>query len=103
MLQVPGSHSACVLVSHHHAGVLQTRQAFFSEHWEKQPAVFKATPGRVALFQGMCSLPTFINWLKQREKKAGPLTFGVDVNAARYRDGVRTTPNGEVCVAPKHD
>lgn len=58
--------------------------------------MFKATPGRVALFQGMCSLPTFINWLKQREKKAGPLTFGVDVNAARYRDGVRTTPNGEV-------
>lgn len=75
----------------------ETQQVFFSKHWEKQPAVFRATPGRVALFQGLCSFPAFINWLKQREKKAGPLTFGVDLNAARYRDGVRTTPNGEVC------
>jgi hypothetical protein len=44
----------------------------------------------------MCSLPTILNWLKQREKKAGPLEFGVDINAARYKDGTRTTPNGEV-------
>jgi hypothetical protein len=74
----------------------QDRQAFFSKYWEKQPAVFKATPGREALFQGMCSLPTVLNWLRQREKKAGPLEFGVDINAARYKDGTRTTPNGEV-------
>lgn len=77
----------------------ETRQTFFSTHWEKQPAVFRATPGRVALFQGMCSFPTVINWLKQREKKSGPLEFGVDVNAARYRDGTRETPNGEVADA----
>lgn len=69
---------------------------FFDKYWEKQPGVFKATPGRMALFQGMCSLPTLLNWLRQREKKQGPLEFAVDVNAARYRDGTRETPNGEV-------
>ncbi|WIA29285.1 hypothetical protein OEZ86_011790 [Tetradesmus obliquus] len=72
---------------------------FFKGNWEQKPAVFKATPERVALFQGLCSFPAVINWLKQREKKAGPLAFGVDVNAARYKKGVRETPNGEVADA----
>jgi hypothetical protein len=34
--------------------------------------------------------------LKKRENAEGPWEFGVDVNAARYRDGIRETPNGEV-------
>jgi hypothetical protein len=75
---------------------LQDRSSFFSKYWEQQPAVFKATPARIALFQGLCTFPSVINWLKQREKKLGPLEFGVDVNAARYQDGTRETPNGEV-------
>jgi hypothetical protein len=48
------------------------------------------------LFQGLCSFPAVVNWLKQRQQRSGPLEFGVDVNAARYKDGVRETPNGEV-------
>lgn len=75
---------------------VQDPDTFFKGNWEQKPAVFKATPERVALFQGLCSFPAVINWLKQREKKAGPLAFGVDVNAARYKKGVRETPNGEV-------
>eukprot|EP00879_Flechtneria_rotunda_P000471 GHRR01000573.1.p1 GENE.GHRR01000573.1~~GHRR01000573.1.p1 ORF type:complete len:692 (+),score=292.63 GHRR01000573.1:55-2076(+) len=77
----------------------QTADAFHTDNWEQQPAVFKATPERIALFQGLCSLPAVLNWLKQREKKAGPLEFGVDVNAARYKDGVRENPNGDVADA----
>lgn len=65
--------------------------------------MFRATPGRVALMQGMCSFPTLINWLKQREKRHGGLEFAVDVNAARYRDGIRETPNGEVGVFVRGD
>jgi hypothetical protein len=60
--------------------------------------VFKATPARVALFQGLCSLPAVLNWLKQREKNAGPLEFGVDVVAARYKNGSRETLVAEVCM-----
>eukprot|EP00882_Tetradesmus_deserticola_P009776 GHRQ01010328.1.p2 GENE.GHRQ01010328.1~~GHRQ01010328.1.p2 ORF type:complete len:219 (+),score=69.53 GHRQ01010328.1:315-971(+) len=73
--------------------------SFFERNWEQKPAVFKATAERVALFQGLCSLPAVVNWLKQRQKKAGPLAFGVDFNTARYRNGVRETPNGEVADA----
>eukprot|EP00775_Hariotina_reticulata_P000580 gene580-859_t len=72
---------------------------FFAKHWEQQPAVFKATSERTALVQGLCSFPAVVNWLKQRQQRAGPLEFGVDVNAARYKDGVRETPNGEVADA----
>lgn len=43
-----------------------------------------------------------INWLKQREQKTGPLEFGVDVNAARYKDHVRETPNGDVSPSCQH-
>eukprot|EP00882_Tetradesmus_deserticola_P024200 GHRQ01026436.1.p1 GENE.GHRQ01026436.1~~GHRQ01026436.1.p1 ORF type:complete len:123 (-),score=8.05 GHRQ01026436.1:281-649(-) len=75
---------------------LQDPGSFFERNWEQKPAVFKATAERVALFQGLCSLPAVVNWLKQRQKKAGPLAFGVDFNTARYRNGVRETPNGEV-------
>lgn len=84
---------------------LQDPEEFFNGDWEQQPAVLKATPERIALFQGLCSYPAVINWLKQREKKSGPLEFGADVNAARYKDGVRETPNGEVGsgVAPLHE
>lgn len=78
----------------------EARSTFFSKYWEQQPLVSRATPARAALCQGLsCTFPTFINWLKQREKKSGPLEFGVDVNAARYRDGTRETPNGEVADA----
>lgn len=80
---------------------MQARSTFFSKYWEQQPLVSRATPARAALCQGLsCTFPTFINWLKQREKKSGPLEFGVDVNAARYRDGTRETPNGEVRCPP---
>ena len=78
---------------------MQNRREFFEGKWEQQPAVFKATSERIALFQGLCTFPAIVNWLKQREKKSGPLEFGVDVNAARYKDGVRETPNGDVSLS----
>lgn len=77
---------------------MQNPKEFFAGKWEQTPAVFKATPERVAMFQGICTFPAVINWLKQRERKSGPLEFGVDVNAAIYKDGVRETPNGDVSV-----
>ncbi|KAF8073009.1 RIOX2 [Scenedesmus sp. PABB004] len=77
----------------------ESPETFLSKYWEQQPAVFRATPERAALFQGLCSLPALLAWLRAREAKAGPLEFGVDVNAARYRDGVRETPNGDVADA----
>jgi hypothetical protein len=58
--------------------------------------VFKATPARAALARRLTTLPTLLAWLKELEAEGGasPLLFGRDVNAARYRDGVRETPNG---------
>lgn len=76
--------------------LLQNGKEFLAGKWEQKPAIFKATPDRLALVHGLCTFPAVINWLKQREKKSGPLEFAVDVNAARYKDGIRETPNGDV-------
>lgn len=61
--------------------------------------MFKATPGRRALAASLTTLPSLLAWVKRQEaadpRGASPLLFGRDVNAARYTDGARETPNGE--------
>jgi hypothetical protein len=75
----------------------QTADAFFADCWERRPRVFKATPARAALAARLTTLPTLLGWLAAAERAGGgrsPLRFARDVNAARYLDGVRETPNG---------
>jgi hypothetical protein len=74
----------------------QTSATFFSECWERAPRVFKATPERAALAARLTTLPSLLAWLREEEAACdgeSPLAFGRDVNAARYRDGVRQTPS----------
>jgi len=75
----------------------QTSAKFFADCWERKPCVFKATPKRAALAATLTTLPSLLSWIKTHEAQEGclsPLMFGRDVNAARYRDGERETPNG---------
>lgn len=77
----------------------ETSAKFFAECWERQPRVFRATPQRAALAASLTTLPSLLKWVAAQEAAdpsgESPLLFGRDVNAARYRDGVRETPNGE--------
>lgn len=60
--------------------------------------LIKATPGRKAFFAGMLSIDELLQLAKERQhdRDQHPLMFGLDVNAARYVNGQRETPNGEV-------
>ena len=69
---------------------------FMKQHWEREPAVFKATPERRALFTGQLDYAELLRLAGICEQEGQALEFGVDVNAARYIDGKRETPNGEV-------
>mmetsp|Transcript_19114 Transcript_19114/g.53280 ORF Transcript_19114/g.53280 Transcript_19114/m.53280 type:complete len:526 (+) Transcript_19114:205-1782(+) len=73
---------------------------FFTTVWEQKPLVFhnKFTEN---FFCGKFSFGSLLSIASDSpsshtEKK--PLAFGVDINAARYRDGVRETPNNEAPV-----
>lgn len=59
--------------------------------------MFRSTPARLALFGGLCTLPSLQPVLRQREAPGGPgpLVWGLDVKGARYRDGVRDSPAAE--------
>ncbi|GBF91033.1 bifunctional lysine-specific demethylase and histidyl-hydroxylase [Raphidocelis subcapitata] len=75
----------------------ETSAAFFADCWERRPRLFKATPARATLAARLTTLPTLLAWLAAAEAADGgrsPLRFGRDVNAARYQNGVRETPNG---------
>ncbi|KAL4438516.1 hypothetical protein ABPG77_000164 [Micractinium sp. CCAP 211/92] len=74
----------------------EAADAFLAGTWEQQPAVFKATPERRAFFEGLASFSQLAHVARICEGEGEPLEFGVDVNAARYVDGRRETPNGEV-------
>ncbi|GMH40109.1 hypothetical protein BSKO_08013 [Bryopsis sp. KO-2023] len=71
---------------------------FVGECWEKKPHVFEATGEKKKVFDGLFTCDSLKNILKEREALggAGPLNFGIDLNAAMYVNGVRETPNGEV-------
>ena len=58
--------------------------------------VFKASAARRALFAGLFSYAELQRLAVICEQEEEPMEFGVDVNAARYVDGKRETPNGEV-------
>lgn len=71
--------------------------AFRTATWEQRPRVFKATPERVAFFQGLLSLPHYLDLARRREaSRKGPFQCALDVNAARYRQGRRETLTVEV-------
>ncbi|PSC74527.1 bifunctional lysine-specific demethylase and histidyl-hydroxylase MINA [Micractinium conductrix] len=74
----------------------QDGAAFLAQHWERGPVVVKATPERRAFFEGLASFGALARLARCADEEGEPLEFGVDVNAARYVDGKRETPNGEV-------
>lgn len=76
--------------------VPQGSAKFLKQHWEQAPAVFKASAARRALFAGLFSYADLQRLAVICEQEEEPLEFGVDVNAARYVEGKRETPNGEV-------
>ncbi|GAB4813452.1 hypothetical protein N2152v2_000498 [Parachlorella kessleri] len=65
------------------------------EVWEKKPQVFKATPERKAVFQNLVTFKALQKLATAREEEGEPLLFGTDINAVRYANGVRETPNGD--------
>ena len=67
--------------------------------WEQRPAVFKATAQRRGLFDGLFCFAELQRLARICEQEGEPLQFGVDVNAARYVDGTRETPNGDLATA----
>jgi hypothetical protein len=50
----------------------------------------------VQLFEGLFSYAELLRLAAIAGEEGEALEFGVDVNAARYVDGRRETPNGEV-------
>jgi hypothetical protein len=79
---------------------LQETSSFFKHTWEQGPAVYRATEARRRLLGGRFSFQELLRLAHISEQEGGPLEFGTDVNAARYVNGVRETPNGEVGAAP---
>jgi hypothetical protein len=74
----------------------QDSAKFLKQHWEQAPVVFKASAERRALFAGLFNYVELQRLAVICEQEGEPLEFEVDVNAARYVDGKRETPNGEV-------
>lgn len=75
---------------------LQGAAAFLQTHWERKPAVIRASAARKAFFNGLFSWAELQRLAAICDEEGEPLEFGVDVNAARYVGGRRETPNGEV-------
>ena len=75
---------------------LQGAAAFLHTHWERKPAVIRASAARTAFFNGLFSWAELQRLAAICDEEGEPLEFGVDVNAARYVGGRRETPNGEV-------
>ncbi|KAL0045819.1 hypothetical protein WJX82_005646 [Trebouxia sp. C0006] len=66
-----------------------------SSAWENRPEVFKPASARTELLSALFDTSTFRKVVKKLEKR-DPLEFGRDLNAARYVDGKRETPNAQV-------
>lgn len=79
-------------------GCTQKLKWFLEECWEKKHHVFKANELKRKAFDGLFTCDSLDAVMKDREAEGGegPLEFGVDLNAAKYVNGVRETPNGEV-------
>lgn len=60
--------------------------------------MFKGDGVKQKVFDGLFTCSSLDAIMKEREAddSKGPLEFGIDLNAAKYVDGVRETPNGEV-------
>lgn len=78
---------------------VQNLKWFLAECWEKKFHHFKADEARKAVLDGLFTCASLADILKKREQPGGPgpFVFGLDLNAAKYVNGVRETPNGEVC------
>lgn len=78
----------------------QSAAEFFDTCWEKAPRVFPASAcaDRASFFRGLMDFKAFEALTRKRETSEDepPLQFGLDVNAARYVNGKRETPNGDV-------
>jgi hypothetical protein len=68
---------------------------FFRENWEKRPRVFR-NAFTDSFFADRLSFPRLLDLVQRLAGEDDALDFGLDINAARYRDGVRETPNREV-------
>lgn len=90
------NHLSLLLARHHRPWPSQDSAAFLKQHWEQAPAVFKASAARRGLFAGLFTYADLQQLAVICEQEGELLEFGVDVNAARYVDGKRETPNGEV-------
>ncbi|KAA6418069.1 MAG: bifunctional lysine-specific demethylase and histidyl-hydroxylase NO66-like [Trebouxia sp. A1-2] len=66
-----------------------------SSAWENRPEVFKLASARTELLSALFDASTLRKVVKELEKH-DPLEFGRDLNAARYIDGKRETPNAQV-------
>lgn len=58
--------------------------------------MYRATAARRRVFAGLFGWGELQRLAAICDEEGQPLEFGVDVNAARYVDGRRETPNGEV-------
>ena len=76
-------------------GFLQGTKEFFQEVWEEKPRVFKNS-FTSEKFAGKFDFDTVLGIADKLAADDMALAFGEDINAARYKDGVRETPNQEV-------
>lgn len=64
---------------------------FRAQCWEQRPSLHRATPERAAAFAGAFDLSTLLALAGSHA-----LQFGLDITAAKYVDGARTTPVAQV-------
>ncbi|KAK9839615.1 hypothetical protein WJX81_001019 [Elliptochloris bilobata] len=76
---------------------LDSEAAFLDQQWERKPVFFPGHENRRKALETLFTTAMFFQTVTQRDGgEEGPLEFGRDVNACRYVDGVRETPNEEV-------
>jgi hypothetical protein len=63
--------------------------------WEEKPQVFKNS-FTAKSFAGKFSFETVLKIVDELAADDMALEFGMDINAARFKEGVRETPNREV-------
>lgn len=70
----------------------QTLKDFFGSVWEEKPRVF-SNQFTTGFFPGKFSFESLLELTDSLASEGDALDFGLDINAARYRDGIRETPN----------
>ncbi|KAK9820082.1 hypothetical protein WJX72_005919 [[Myrmecia] bisecta] len=74
-------------------------QDFLENNFEQAPVHLKASQARQKVFSALFSKDSLDSIAKAKAKGKGPLRFGLDVNAAKYSDGLRKTLNPEAQAA----